>query len=105
MRDYIHVVDLAKGHAAALTWMANNPKKCEVFNLGTGKGTSVLEMVVAMEKASGRPVPYKISERRPGDIATVYADTKKAKEVLGWYFQLILKKTLLKFIFLLTQGC
>jgi UDP-glucose 4-epimerase len=84
VRDYIHVVDLAKGHCAAIDWMVKNSGKCEVFNLGTGKGTSVLEMVKGMEKACGHEVPFKVVARRPGDIATVYADTKKAREELGW---------------------
>ncbi|MEO1938535.1 MAG: UDP-glucose 4-epimerase GalE [Sulfurimonas sp.] len=83
VRDYIHVVDLAKGHVKALDKM----KKMEgvlTVNLGTGKGYSVLDMVHAFEKASGRKVPYKIAPRRPGDIAKCYADPSYAKEVLGW---------------------
>ena len=84
VRDYIHVVDLAQGHLAALRWIDSHPNKCEVFNLGTGKGTSVLEMVRAMEKASGNEVPVKIVSRRAGDLAIVYADTTKAREELGW---------------------
>jgi len=84
VRDYIHVVDLALGHLAALNY-AEGHKGAEAVNLGTGNGTSVLEIVAAFEKASGRPVPYKICPRRPGDIATCYADTKKASEMLGWH--------------------
>lgn len=84
VRDYIHVVDLALGHLAALNYVENHTG-AEAVNLGTGTGTSVLEIVAAFEKASGRPVPYKICERRPGDIATCYADTKKASELLGWH--------------------
>ena len=83
VRDYIHVVDLAKGHAKALDKM----KKMEgvlTVNLGTGKGYSVLDMVHAFEKASGKKVPYKIAPRRPGDIAKCYADPSYAKEVIGW---------------------
>jgi len=84
VRDYIHVVDLALGHLAALTY-ADSHKGAEPVNLGTGNGTSVLEIVKAFEKASGRPVPYKICERRAGDIATCYADTEKASSLLGWH--------------------
>ena len=83
VRDYIHVVDLALGHLAALNYAAGHTG-AEAINLGTGHGTSVLEIVSAFEKASGRPVPYKICPRRPGDIATCYADTAKAAELLGW---------------------
>ena len=83
VRDYIHVVDLALGHLAALNY-AETHTGAEAINLGTGHGTSVLEIVSAFEKASGRPVPYKICPRRPGDIATCYADTAKAAELLGW---------------------
>lgn len=83
VRDYIHVVDLAKGHLAAVKFVENR-RGCEAINLGTGRGTSVLEIVSAFEEASGRKVAYKITPRRPGDIATCYADTKKAAEMLGW---------------------
>ena len=83
VRDYIHVVDLALGHLAALNY-ADGHKGAEAVNLGTGNGTSVLEIVKAFEKASGRPVPYKICPRRAGDIATCFADTRKASELLGW---------------------
>lgn len=83
VRDYIHVVDLALGHVAALGKLKKNCG-CVVYNLGTGTGYSVLDMVKAMEKASGKPVPYKIVERRPGDVGTVYADPKFAAEDLGW---------------------
>jgi len=85
VRDYIHVVDLALGHIAALTalqdWRKNEPL---TVNLGTGRGYSVLEMIGAFAKASGREVPYKIVARRPGDIATCYADPALAKNLLGW---------------------
>ena len=84
VRDYIHVVDLALGHLAALNY-ADSHKGAEAVNLGTGNGTSVLEIVKAFEKASGRPVPYKICPRRAGDIATCYADTDKASSMLGWH--------------------
>ncbi|MBQ3575706.1 MAG: UDP-glucose 4-epimerase GalE [Clostridia bacterium] len=81
VRDYIHVVDLAKGHLAALAYIENNAG-CEAVNLGTGNGTSVLELVHAFEKASGRKVAYRIVDRRPGDIATCYADPEKAATLL-----------------------
>ena len=82
VRDFIHVVDLAKGHVKAL----ERPGESGLLtvNLGTGRGYSVLEMVRAFEKASGRPIPYKIVDRRPGDVATVYAETSLAAEALGW---------------------
>ena len=83
VRDYIHVVDLAKGHVAAVKYVQEN-KGCEVFNLGTGIGYSVLDMVNAFETANGVKVPYQIVERRPGDLATCYADPAKSAEVLGW---------------------
>ena len=84
VRDYIHVVDLAKGHLAALKYIETN-KGSEAVNLGTGNGTSVLEIVRAFEKASGRKVPYRIVARRAGDIATCYADPRKAEEKLHWH--------------------
>lgn len=114
VRDYIHVVDLALGHLAALRWVEERGTGlCEAFNLGaraagagagagaggrgharppaahpsppgTGNGYSVLEMVAAMKKASGRDIPYEVTARRGGDLATVYADPSKAREVLGW---------------------
>ncbi len=83
VRDYIHVVDLSKGHVAAVRYAANN-KGCEVFNLGTGTGYSVLDMVKAFNTANGLELPYRIAPRRPGDIATCYADPAKSAEVLGW---------------------
>jgi UDP-glucose 4-epimerase len=83
VRDYIHVVDLAKGHLAALHKLKANPKFV-IYNLGTGKGTSVLEMVQAFEKANRVKIPYQIVARRPGDIATCYADCSKALKDLGW---------------------
>ena len=83
VRDYIHVVDLALGHLAALNY-ADSHTGAEAINLGTGHGTSVLEIVRAFEKASGREVPYRIAARRAGDIATCYADTSKAAKLLGW---------------------
>ena len=83
VRDYIHVVDLAKGHIKALAYALSH-KGSEAINLGTSRGTSVLELVTAFEKASGVKIPYRIVERRPGDIATCYADTEKAEKLLGW---------------------
>ncbi len=83
VRDYIHVVDLAKGHVAAIRGM-NELRGVGIFNLGTGVGYSVLDMVHAFEKACGRELPYVIDPRRPGDIASCYSDPKKAEEVLGW---------------------
>ena len=86
VRDYIHVVDLAQGHVKAIDWALKN-KGCEAFNLGTGNGTSVLQLRDAFVKASGSDVPYVIDPRRPGDPDEVYADATKAKEVLGWEAQ------------------
>lgn len=83
MRDYIHVVDLAKGHLAALRYLDRGPA-LSVFNLGRGTPISVLEMVDAFQKASGRPIPYVIDPRRPGDVAVCYADPRKAQLQLGW---------------------
>ena len=83
VRDYIHVVDLAKGHVAALRKI-NALKGVEAFNLGTGTGYSVLEIIAAFSKACGKELPYVIDPRRPGDIAKCYCDPGKAKRVLGW---------------------
>ena len=83
VRDYIHVVDLSKGHVAAVKY-ANEHKGCEVFNLGTGTGYSVLDMVNTFQEVNNVPVPHKIVDRRPGDIATCYADPAKSRELLGW---------------------
>ena len=83
VRDYIHVVDLARGHVAAINYMQQH-KGESVFNLGTGNGYSVLDMVHAFEKVTGKKVPYKIAPRRPGDLATVYASPDKSAELLGW---------------------
>lgn len=84
VRDYIHVVDLAKGHVLALNKLEKENKGLFIYNLGTGTGYSVLDMVKAFEKATGKEVPYKIAPRRSGDIETCYANPKKAKEELGW---------------------
>ena len=81
VRDYIHVVDLARGHLAALEHIKPN---CRVWNLGTGRGYSVYEAVAAFEKAAGREIPIRVAPRRPGDIATCYADPTRARDELGW---------------------
>lgn len=83
VRDYIHVVDLAKGHVAAVKYTVEH-NGCEVFNLGIGTGYSVLDMVKAFNEANGLNLPYKIVDRRPGDIATCYADPAKSEKILGW---------------------
>jgi UDP-glucose 4-epimerase len=87
VRDYIHVVDLARGHLAALNALHERPGVLTV-NLGTGRGYSVLELVRAFSAASGRPVPYRVVGRRPGDIAQCYADPSLARETLGWKAEL-----------------
>lgn len=83
VRDYIHVVDLAYGHCKAIDYTMTH-SGAEMINLGTGQGCSVLEMVAAFEKASGRKIPYQIDPRRPGDIDASFADSHKAKALLGW---------------------
>mmetsp|Transcript_59854 Transcript_59854/g.69937 ORF Transcript_59854/g.69937 Transcript_59854/m.69937 type:complete len:399 (-) Transcript_59854:155-1351(-) len=95
VRDYIHVVDLAKGHVAALEKLYSDDEKedanagdCMAINLGTGNGVSVLQLVEGMAKATGKPVPYEMAPRRPGDVASLYADPRLAKEVLGWNAEL-----------------
>jgi len=87
VRDFIHVVDLARGHINALQKLATNPGLL-LCNLGTGQGYSVLEMAAAFQQASGQPIPYEIVARRPGDIAECYADPAFSKEVLGWQAEL-----------------
>ena len=84
IRDYIHVVDLAKGHVKAIQYLEKTDEPVSLFNLGTGKGTSVKEAVAAFEKACGHEIKHVFGPRRPGDIATCYASTKKAEEVLGF---------------------
>jgi UDP-glucose 4-epimerase len=83
VRDYIHVMDLARGHLDAIKKLSDNPGLL-MCNLGTGRGYSVLEMVAAFKKASGREIPFEITARRPGDIAVCYADPTHARQVLGW---------------------
>lgn len=92
VRDYIHVVDLAKAHVVALQRLisGNNNSNFEFFNLGTGKGSSVLEAINSFEKVSGKKLNYKISDRREGDVISAYADTNKANNVLGWRTELTL---------------
>ena len=87
VRDYIHVVDLAKGHLAAMRYLENN-KGVLTVNLGTGNGYSVLQIVDAYKKASGKDIPVKICPRRPGDVAANFADAKKAKELINWTAEL-----------------
>ncbi|MCI1666127.1 MAG: UDP-glucose 4-epimerase GalE [Atopobiaceae bacterium] len=84
VRDYIHVMDLASGHVAALAWM-NGRSGVEIFNLGTGRGTSVLEVIKAFSKACGRELPYKVEPRRAGDIAENYGNCDKAAREMGWH--------------------
>ncbi len=96
IRDYIHVVDLAKAHVVALQRLVENKNldKVETFNLGTGTGSSVLEVITAFEKVSGKKLPYKIVGRREGDITSAYANTDKANNVLGWKAQSTLEESL-----------
>jgi UDP-glucose 4-epimerase len=96
IRDYIHVVDLAKAHVVALQRLLKkqNLEKVETFNLGTGKGSSVLEVITAFEKVSGQKLPYKIVGRREGDVISAYANTDKANKVLGWKAELSLEDAL-----------
>jgi UDP-glucose 4-epimerase len=96
IRDYIHVVDLAKAHVVALQRLLNkkNLHKVETFNLGTGTGSSVLEVINAFEKVSNQKLPYKIVDRREGDITSAYANTDKANNVLGWKAQSTLEESL-----------
>ena len=91
VRDYIHVTDLAEGHVAALHWLLTHTGSLTV-NLGTGQGYSVLDLVRAYEAASGRPVPYDIVARRPGDVAACWADPTTARETLGWQARLDLAR-------------
>ena len=96
IRDYIHVVDLAKAHVAAMQRLLNkkNTEKVETFNLGTGTGSSVLEVISAFEKVSGQKLNYQIVGRREGDVISAYANTNKANTILGWKTQLSLEESL-----------
>ncbi len=87
VRDYIHVLDLARAHADALDYLVGQDQSLTV-NLGTGHGVSVLQLLQAFERASGREVPYRIVNRRPGDVAEVYADSSMAQRLLGWKAEL-----------------
>lgn len=89
IRDYIHVVDIAKAHVVAMERILKEEQEqnYEVFNLGTGKGSTVMEVIKSFEKVSGVKLPYKIVNRRPGDVIEAYADTRRANEVLGWTAQ------------------
>ena len=97
VRDYIHVVDLAKAHVVALERLLKNrnSNQFETFNIGTGKGSSVLEVVNAFEKVTQQKLNYKIVDRREGDVISVYADTKKANDILGWKAEKSMKDSLL----------
>jgi UDP-glucose 4-epimerase len=90
MRDYIHVIDLAKAHVAALDWLSRQTRQRfnEVFNIGTGKATSVLQAIAAFERASGTKLRYRVGPRRPGDIVESYANVDKARQELGWRAEL-----------------
>lgn len=96
IRDYIHVVDLAKAHAVALQRLINkkNIDKVEIFNLGTGTGSSVLEVINAFEKVSGQKLQYKIVDRREGDVIEAFANTDKANDILGWKAKSTLEEAL-----------
>ena len=84
IRDYLHVCDLAEAHVAALRWLEEHPGGLDVFNLGTGCGNSVKEVIAAFEKATGKAVPHRFGPRRPGDVTAIYADASKAEAELGW---------------------
>jgi UDP-glucose 4-epimerase len=96
IRDYIHVVDLAKAHVIALQRLLDkkNAEKVETFNLGTGTGSSVLEVITAFEKVSGKKLPYKVVARREGDITSAYANTDNANKILGWKAQSTLEEAM-----------
>lgn len=94
IRDYIHVMDLAKAHVAALHWLGEQKNACEAFNLGTGQGSSVLEVIQAFERATGVQVPHQIGPRRPGDITAIFADASKADRKLGWTCEFSLESAL-----------
>jgi UDP-glucose 4-epimerase len=96
IRDYINVVDLAKAHVKAIRRLQDNKNKSdyEFFNVGTGKGNSVMEIINAFEKATGQRIKHKITGRRPGDVEQVYADTRYANEELGWKAEATLEETL-----------
>jgi UDP-glucose 4-epimerase len=94
LRDYIHVVDLAKAHIKSLEYIHQVNKKYDVFNLGTGKGVSVLEIIKAFEKVSGTPIHYSIGKKRDGDVESVFADPQKANQLLKWKAELSLEQAI-----------
>lgn len=94
IRDYIHVVDLARAHVLALEWLSNQSPVCEAFNLGTGRGSSVKEVIDAFEEVNGIEVPHHMGGRRPGDVMAIYADASKAERVLDWKCALDLRDAL-----------
>jgi UDP-glucose 4-epimerase len=95
IRDYIHVVDLAKAHVKSLEYLFESNEDYHVFNLGTGKGSTVLQVIKAFEKATGEKLDYSIGERRPGDVEQVWADTSFANKELGWHSELSLEDMML----------
>lgn len=94
IRDYIHVVDLAKAHIKAMEWLEANAGKCEAFNLGTGRGNSVLEVIGTFERVTGTRLPWRIGPRRPGDVEQIWACGEKAGKSLGWKTELSLEDAL-----------
>jgi UDP-glucose 4-epimerase len=94
IRDYIHVVDLAKAHLKAMEWLGRNAGKCEAFNLGTGKGKSVMEVIASFEKVTGVSLPWQIGPRREGDVEQIWASCRKAEEFLNWKAELTLDEAL-----------
>lgn len=90
VRDYIHVLDLAKAHIKAFEWLENNPGKCEAFNVGTGRGNSVLEVIASFERVSGIKLNYSLGDRRPGDVEQIWASPEKASSQLHWNAELSL---------------
>lgn len=84
IRDYLHVCDLAEAHVAALQWLGSHPGSLDTFNLGTGRGTSVLDVIQGFERATGLSVPYTFGPRRHGDVTAIHADASKAERILGW---------------------
>lgn len=94
IRDFIHVTDLAKAHVKSLEWLSNQEGLCEIFNLGQGLGNTVLEVVNAFEKVSGKKLPYSIGPRRAGDVEKVWADVTKSNQMLGWKTELSLEQAL-----------
>lgn len=94
IRDYIHVMDLARAHVLALQWLSGQPAVCEAFNLGTGQGSSVMEVIQSFERSNGIKVPHQMGPRRPGDVMAIYADASKAERLLQWRCELNLDTAL-----------